>query len=119
MTMYRIRIRERKAPHTWLKIISSDGRPLLQTGTPRDSVALDKSAAQLVAAQWAHWLNSNGFPGPARCVEIVPATGGTASLWKPLCPVCGAPVKITGETTDGRIIGSCNDAFTRSQWTCN
>ena len=29
------------------------------------------------------------------------------------CPVCGEEIWITGETTDGRLIGSCGDAFYR------
>jgi putative intracellular protease/amidase len=33
-----------------------------------------------------------------------------------LCPICGAMVSLTGETTDGRLIGSCKDAFTAEQW---
>jgi len=32
------------------------------------------------------------------------------------CPICGEHVTLTGETTDGRLIGSCGDAFTREQW---
>lgn len=32
------------------------------------------------------------------------------------CPVCGDWVYIIGRTTDGRIIGACNDAFTEAQW---
>ncbi len=33
-----------------------------------------------------------------------------------LCPICGEIVELTGETTDGRLIGSCGDAFTNHQW---
>ena len=33
-----------------------------------------------------------------------------------LCPVCGVGITIVGETTNGRFIGSCGDAFTREQW---
>ena len=33
-----------------------------------------------------------------------------------LCPICGAEVFITGRTTDGRLVGSCKDAFTQAQW---
>ncbi len=33
-----------------------------------------------------------------------------------LCPVCGEHVTLTGRTTDGRLIGSCRDAFTDAQW---
>lgn len=29
-----------------------------------------------------------------------------------LCPICGKRIFIDGTTTDGRLIGSCNDAFT-------
>jgi hypothetical protein len=32
------------------------------------------------------------------------------------CPICGERITITGTTTDGRLIGSCKDAFTRQQW---
>ncbi len=33
-----------------------------------------------------------------------------------LCPICGAFVTLTGRTTDGRLIGSCRDAFTEERW---
>jgi len=33
-----------------------------------------------------------------------------------LCPICGEKIQITGETKDGRIIGSCKDAFTMEQF---
>lgn len=33
-----------------------------------------------------------------------------------LCPICGKEISITGETKDGKLIGSCGDAFTREQW---
>ena len=34
-----------------------------------------------------------------------------------LCPICGVKVSIIGNTKDGRLIGSCRDAFTLEQWT--
>jgi hypothetical protein len=33
-----------------------------------------------------------------------------------LCPVCGARIRLSGDTTDGRFIASCQDAFTRVAW---
>ena len=33
-----------------------------------------------------------------------------------LCPICGEVITVTGNTTDGRIIGSCFDAFTVESW---
>uniref|UniRef100_A0A6H2A1J1 Uncharacterized protein n=1 Tax=viral metagenome TaxID=1070528 RepID=A0A6H2A1J1_9ZZZZ len=33
-----------------------------------------------------------------------------------LCPVCGEGVSVSGWTKDGRMIGSCMDAFTREAW---
>jgi hypothetical protein len=33
-----------------------------------------------------------------------------------LCPVCDKHVRITGTTTDGRLIGECKDAFTVERW---
>ena len=33
-----------------------------------------------------------------------------------LCPICGDEIIIIGRTTDGRLIGSCRDAFTAAQW---
>jgi hypothetical protein len=33
-----------------------------------------------------------------------------------LCPICGVPVNLIGHTKDGRLIGSCQDAFTLEQW---
>lgn len=35
---------------------------------------------------------------------------------KGLCPVCGEKITITGRTEDGRLIGSCGDAFTVQKW---
>lgn len=32
------------------------------------------------------------------------------------CPICGDIVVIIGKTKDGRLIGSCNDAFMADQW---
>jgi len=34
-----------------------------------------------------------------------------------LCPICGEEVEITGYTTDGRLVGSCGDAFALATWT--
>jgi len=33
-----------------------------------------------------------------------------------LCPVCGEPITLVNSTTDGRLIGSCGDAFLLRQW---
>lgn len=35
-----------------------------------------------------------------------------------LCPICGERIMVTGRTVteDGRLIGSCGDAFTIRQW---
>lgn len=35
------------------------------------------------------------------------------AMWNPvgLCPICGEHIGIEGMTTDGRLIGSCGDAF--------
>lgn len=35
-----------------------------------------------------------------------------------LCPICGKLIGLRGGevTTDGRLIGSCGDAFTKAQW---
>ena len=33
-----------------------------------------------------------------------------------LCPICGEAVQLTGATTDGRLVGSCGDAFWLRQW---
>ena len=36
---------------------------------------------------------------------------------KGLCPVCGEKIHLTAnKTVDGRLIGSCMDAFTEEQW---
>ncbi len=32
-----------------------------------------------------------------------------------LCPVCGARIRLVADTTDGRYVGSCGDAFTPMQ----
>jgi hypothetical protein len=34
-----------------------------------------------------------------------------------LCPICGDSVELDGTTKDGRLIGTCGDAFTRERWT--
>ena len=33
-----------------------------------------------------------------------------------LCPICREEITLTGKTSDGRLIGSCKDAFTIEQW---
>lgn len=33
---------------------------------------------------------------------------------KRLCPVCGQKITLDGKTSDGRVIGSCGDAFWRT-----
>jgi hypothetical protein len=33
-----------------------------------------------------------------------------------LCPICGKKITLKGSTLDGRLIGSCGDAFTVIQW---
>ena len=33
-----------------------------------------------------------------------------------LCPICGKRIHVIGTTVDGRLIGSCKDAFTYKQW---
>jgi len=35
-----------------------------------------------------------------------------------LCPICGEIVSIIGLTKDGRLIGSCRDAFSVERWQC-
>lgn len=56
------------------------------------------TAAQ--AAQRVHFLHG-GTP-------LLPRTG--------LCPACGKQVSLHGITQDGRLIGSCRDAFTVAKW---
>lgn len=49
-----------------------------------------------------------------------PCAPGACYLLNPLqtdlCPICGEAITITGKTTDGRLIGSCRDAFTAEKW---
>lgn len=33
-----------------------------------------------------------------------------------LCPVCGVRIYLRDATKDGRLIGSCGDAFTIERW---
>lgn len=34
-----------------------------------------------------------------------------------LCPICGERIRLTGQhTSNGRLIGTCGDAFTLRQW---
>lgn len=55
-----------------------------------------------------NWKRRDGDDTPAnRVAEFVRL---------PLCPICGERISLTGRTTDGRLIGSCGDAFTREQW---
>lgn len=35
---------------------------------------------------------------------------------KALCPICGVSIHIVGITVEGRLIGSCKDAFTSATW---
>jgi len=32
------------------------------------------------------------------------------------CPICGVFIGIIGNTLDGRLVGTCHDAFTVKQW---
>lgn len=36
-----------------------------------------------------------------------------------LCPICGVRIYLIGHTVDGRLIGSCRDAFTETRWEDN
>jgi len=38
---------------------------------------------------------------------------------KGVCPVCGENIDVIGLTNDGRLIGSCKDAFTLEKWKYN
>ena len=56
----------------------------------------------------------DGYPiGEMRCVSHASLSPIRKS---DLCPICGEHVKITSETSDGRLIGSCGDAFPRERW---
>lgn len=55
-------------------------------------------------------MGSNPFPHAVREYDLYEELG------MDLCPVCGQVVHITGRTQDGRLIGSCGDAFTDEQW---
>jgi hypothetical protein len=50
--------------------------------------------------------------------EIVPedVCGALPRAETGLCPICGVNVTLNGETTDGRLIGTCGDAFTETRW---
>lgn len=41
---------------------------------------------------------------------------GKPSLVPALCPVCGKKVTLKDDTRDGRVVGSCGDAFTLEAW---
>ena len=43
-------------------------------------------------------------------------TPATSPAHQRLCPVCGELIHLIGSTTDGRLIGSCQDAFLVTQW---
>lgn len=58
--------------------------------------------------------------GLKECFYITPRNAADWSAIDPLaerlCPVCGVRVALTGRTTDGRVIGSCGDAFSFEKW---
>jgi hypothetical protein len=64
-----------------------------------------------------------------RCVTNIPDDDDDSVSWTEkdveyfrktsqarLCPICGETVTVTGITKDGRLIGSCGDAFSLAKW---
>jgi len=57
-----------------------------------------------------------GAATPVYCERCHKAHAAAHDKPNGLCPVCGERVAITGIATDGRLIGSCRDAFTAERW---
>lgn len=57
-----------------------------------------------------------GAATPVYCDRCHKAHRAAHDKPRGLCPVCGKEVRVTGCTTDGRLIGECNDAFTPERW---
>lgn len=57
-----------------------------------------------------------GAAAPVYCDRCHKAHAAAHDKPSGLCPVCGDRVSVTGFTADGRLIGSCRDAFTAERW---
>jgi hypothetical protein len=58
-------------------------------------------------------------PGPEHIATAAEAEelGTAGALRSDVCPICGDWIRISERiTADGRLIGTCGDAFTRAQW---
>jgi hypothetical protein len=62
------------------------------------------------ASKYAKCLEAAGNRKSSNKVIVEPGTCG-------LCPICGKRIELRqGRTKNGRLIGSCGDAFTVDQW---
>lgn len=61
------------------------------------------------------YITGNYGEDQIRDLVYVPNAGNLPKCG--LCPICGESIHLTGQlSTDGRIIGSCGDAFTTARW---
>lgn len=63
-----------------------------------------------------HWTTSRKHDIGNIAIQILNMLPNEMAI-EGICPVCGERIKIsTDRTTDGRLIGSCEDAFTVEKW---
>jgi len=75
-------------------------------------VANSKTKLKISKKEWKNIGKKAGWTSvPSFGPELEGAIGEEG-----LCPVCGKKVKIIELTKDGRLIGSCKDAFPLRKW---
>ena len=89
--------------------LTDDEGTIVETWDPNDWDLTKSVAAQLFSLEVAEAINR------AKDRAIVRRTLPYLGL-AGLCPVCGVQIRVENSTKDGRLIGSCNDAFTVEQW---
>lgn len=83
---------------------------------PRVDDATARKSIALLAGEALQTLDGPR-PYPAKPPAASRPTGfHTERRQHGLCPVCGERIELIGNTTDGRYIGSCQDAFWPRQW---
>jgi ribosomal protein S27AE len=91
-TLREITIPVRRGTETWRLV-----------ATPNDAVT------------WQHCRYSSGLRPAFSPLDFARLRFFT-DLTEKLCPVCGVLVKLQDHTKDGRLVGTCGDAFTMNQW---
>ena len=88
---------------------------MLAIGVTRE--VLEESAAEVGVRAEVEAQNQKGTRHRVKLYPIVPASAWQVDKSRArLCPVCRQKTKITGETTDGRLIGACGDAAPSYRW---